>query len=69
MILAVAMFCIFANVTASSEIVVANDPEPVPVTSPVRVIVGGAMGSLPFAAWLAACAEGGKLAGTFSSSV
>ena len=35
----VAMFCILAKVTASFAIVAAKDPVPLPVTSPVRVIV------------------------------
>ena len=38
-ILLVAICCIFANVTASSAMVVAKEPVPVPVTSQVRVIV------------------------------
>jgi hypothetical protein len=33
------MFCILEKVTVSAGIVVAKDPVPLPVTSPVRVIV------------------------------
>jgi hypothetical protein len=40
MIELVARFAIFANVTELAAIVAANEPVPVPVTSPVSVIVG-----------------------------